>query len=101
MSAYRKIEDGQTVFFTSGVPASIGCCDCGLVHEVVLTPTPKGGYIEAKFTRLRRNTAQRRRHILRSASNHEGGGGGGFVDLPTAEEKYNAKLCEPAPEDVR
>lgn len=35
-----------------------------------------------------------------NASNHEGGGGGGFVDLPPAEEKYNAKLCN-SPEAAR
>lgn len=33
---YVCIKDGEPIEFTPGTPDRLGCCDCGLVHVLIL-----------------------------------------------------------------
>ena len=67
-SRYIKRIDGIPWVEQSGTPFQIACCDCGLVHTMVLVSGPKGTPIEIAAKRDPRSTGQRRRHLSKNIS---------------------------------
>lgn len=62
-SRYIQRQDGEGWAVYSKVPFQITCCDCGLVHTMVLVAGRKGSPIGIAAKRDVRCTAQRRRHV--------------------------------------
>lgn len=59
MSKYTQRKDGEGWSVNSGQVFKLACCDCGLVHQIVLVVD--GGSIGIAAKRDNRATAQRRR----------------------------------------
>lgn len=59
-SRYKLRRDGEDWTIPSGVLYRIACCDCGLVHDLVLC-SEDGKDIGIAVRRNNRATAQRRR----------------------------------------
>lgn len=60
---YRKISQGESVLFRSGHSLRFACCDCGLVHDIVVRPRGGGWFVLAAF-RSRATGGHRRRKGL-------------------------------------
>lgn len=58
---YKQRKDGEGWSEKSGKIFKLACCDCGLVHRVVLIS--KGPWVGIATERDNRATAQRRRHM--------------------------------------
>ncbi len=56
---YPVLKDGEGVSFRSKERFKLACCDCGLVHEVVLVASK--GWVGMALRRNKRATAARRR----------------------------------------
>jgi hypothetical protein len=56
---YRVLEDGEGVSFRSREKFKLACCDCGLVHDVVLVASKS--WIGLALRRNKRATAAQRR----------------------------------------
>lgn len=61
MSKYGKLEDCDPIFLKPGYIFRGACCDCGLVHDMVVEDEDNGIHGIA-FKRHKRATAQLRRH---------------------------------------
>ena len=61
MSKYGKLEDCEPVFLKPGIIFRSACCDCGLVHDMVVKDEDNGVHGIA-FKRHGKATAQLRRH---------------------------------------
>jgi hypothetical protein len=61
MGAYPQLKDGEGLDLRSGELWKLACCDCGLVHDVVIVA--KGKAIGFALRRNKRATAQKRRHM--------------------------------------
>lgn len=63
MSKYTQRKDNEGFEVPNGVPYKLACCDCGLVHQIViLVPSlKKGTLIGMAAKRDNRATGQRRR----------------------------------------
>ncbi len=62
MSRYTQRKDGEGWQETSGKPFRLACCDCGLVHDVVIV-RGRGKELGIAARRNNRATAQRRRKV--------------------------------------
>jgi hypothetical protein len=62
---YTKRKDGEGFTVPNGIPYKLACCDCGLVHQIVVLadPLPFGTPLGFAARRDNRATAQRRRHL--------------------------------------
>jgi hypothetical protein len=58
---YRVLVDGEGVSFRSKELFKLVCCDCGLVHDVVLVGSKHGRSIGLAMRRNKRATTARRR----------------------------------------
>lgn len=60
---YVKREDGEGWVVKNRIPFRLGCCDCGLVHDVVVSVPDKrkGSIVGIAAGRNERATAQKRR----------------------------------------
>lgn len=69
MAKYRKRQDGEGFSIPSGEVYRLGCCDCGLVHDMVFV-TADGSPIGVAARRNPRATAQRRRkpHLAKAGA---------------------------------
>jgi hypothetical protein len=56
------MRDGDGVSLRSGRVFQLRCCDCSLVHDVVIK-SGKGGWIGLALRRNKRVTAIRRKHV--------------------------------------
>lgn len=65
---YRNLKDGEGVEFKSREVFKLACCDCGLVHDVVLVASPRGRKIGLALRRNKRATAARRRGGAQAAA---------------------------------
>ena len=63
---YKLRNDGEGFTIPSGVLYRLGCCDCGLVHDVVLVSSGKGKDIGFAARRNARATAQLRRKMKKT-----------------------------------
>jgi hypothetical protein len=63
MSHYIQRKNGEGWAIKNRVPFKISCCDCGLVHNVVITVTSrrKGEWLGIAAEINNRATAQKRR----------------------------------------
>jgi hypothetical protein len=63
-SIYTQRVDGEGFEVPNGIIYKLACCDCGLVHKIViLAPDlPEGTMLGFAAKRDNRATAQRRRH---------------------------------------
>jgi hypothetical protein len=63
MSRYKSLRDGEGTEVLNRVPFRLACCDCGLVHDVVVVAAGKRVRKEIGFAVKRNNraTAARRR----------------------------------------
>lgn len=62
---YEQLYDEQGIELESGKPIRFACCDCGLVHDMVIVSAdskPVGFAVRTN----RRSTAGRRRFVLRN-----------------------------------
>jgi hypothetical protein len=59
---YQSRKDGEGWAQKSGEVFKLECCDCGLVHRIVIMAGKPGGLIGIAASRDNRATAQRRRH---------------------------------------
>lgn len=69
MSRYHVLTDCEGVKLESGIPFRFACCDCALVHDIVIVSTdekPVGFAVK----RNKRATSARRRSIKKQ----QGGG---------------------------
>lgn len=64
MSRYVKRVNGEGWTVKNRIPFRIGCCDCGLVHDIVVCVNSKrrGSVIGIAAQRNERATGQKRRH---------------------------------------
>jgi len=62
-SRYIQRHDGEGWEVKSKVPFQITCCDCGLVHTLVIVAGRKGAAIGIAAERNNRSTGQRRRQL--------------------------------------
>jgi hypothetical protein len=62
---YTKRKDGEVFKIPNSVEYKLACCDCGLVHKIVIMApdVPEGQLIGFSATRDNRATAQRRRRL--------------------------------------
>lgn len=60
MSRYKQVHDNVGFAMKSGEVFKLACCDCGLVHRVVMVSNRKGE-IGVAMKRDKRATAGRRR----------------------------------------
>lgn len=60
---YRVMNDGEGVEFRSGERWKFACCDCGLVHDMVIVS--RGRKIGLALKRNKRATAAKRRKAQR------------------------------------
>jgi hypothetical protein len=65
---YVKREDGEGWEIKNRIPFKIGCCDCGLVHNLVIVAPKmrKGAVLGIAAERNERATGQKRRHIVKN-----------------------------------
>jgi hypothetical protein len=63
VGTYPVMKDGEGVARRSGELFKFACCDCGLVHDVVIVA--RGKDIGFAVRRNKRATAQKRRHMER------------------------------------
>lgn len=61
MSEYDQIIDGIGVSVRSNRRFRLACCDCGLVHEVVIAGPNKGGWLGLAMRRSKKATRQYRK----------------------------------------
>jgi uncharacterized Zn finger protein len=61
-SRYFQIIDGEGFTLPSGEKVRFACCDCGLVHDMVVV-THDRKPVGVAMRRNNRSTAQRRRHL--------------------------------------
>lgn len=61
MSATKVLKDGEGVSFRSKEIFRLACCDCGLVHDVVLVAGGSGRTVGLALRRNKRATSARRR----------------------------------------
>lgn len=59
--AYDQIIDGEGISIRSKKIFKLACCDCGLVHDVVIAAGRKGTEVGLAMRRNKRATGQRRR----------------------------------------
>jgi len=59
--AYIKWKDGEGMEFRSGEIFKFACCDCGLVHNVVIVA--RGRKVGMAVKRNQRATAAKRRYL--------------------------------------
>jgi hypothetical protein len=57
---YPRIRDGEGVTLKAGERFKFACCDCGLVHDMVIVA--EGRNIGLALRRNQRSTAAMRRH---------------------------------------
>ena len=58
---YNQLKNGDSLLFTHGnYKGKMGCCDCGLVHDVQVQIL-KRKKVKITFVRNERSTGQRRR----------------------------------------
>lgn len=67
---YRQRQNNEGWTETSGQAFRLACCDCGLVHDVVLVKG-RGKEIGIAARRNNRATAQRRRNNQRWRTPHD------------------------------
>lgn len=60
---YRVMKDGEGVELRSGERWKFACCDCGLVHDMVIVA--RGKNIGLALKRNKRATAAKRRKLQR------------------------------------
>ena len=60
MTKYPKLQDCEPIIFERGRILRLACCDCGLVHDMVVKDE-KGRKHGVAFRRNKRATAQLRR----------------------------------------
>jgi hypothetical protein len=61
---YRVLADGEGVALRSTERFKFACCDCGLVHNMVIV-SRRGGHVAFAVERNARATAARRREARR------------------------------------
>jgi hypothetical protein len=61
---YIQRKDGEGWEEIAEEPFRIACCDCGLVHDIVVVVRGKGKEIGIAAARNNRATAQRRRRLF-------------------------------------
>lgn len=64
---YTQRIDNEGWTEQSKVPFKLACCDCGLIHTMVLVAGKKGSPIGIAAARDNRATGQRRRHMKKKA----------------------------------
>lgn len=64
---YKNLRDNEGVSFRSKEIFKLACCDCGLVHDMVLVASKHGRSIGLALRRNKKATASRRRrkHVKR------------------------------------
>jgi hypothetical protein len=60
---YEQLIDGEGSTVPAGQKFKFACCDCGLVHDMVLVPDENGKEIGIAVQRNKRATGQRRRQM--------------------------------------
>lgn len=58
---YTSIIDSEGIAIRSARRFKLACCDCGLVHDMVITGPNKGGWIGLAMRRNKRATSNRRK----------------------------------------
>lgn len=66
MARYFQIKDGEGFELSARVIHRIACCDCGLVHNVVLVASRDRKTIGIAVKRNNRATSARRRKALKT-----------------------------------
>lgn len=64
----RRLIDGEGITLELGKPFRLGCCDCGLTHDVVVvTLEEEPGFFGLALSRNMRCTSARRRYMGKDA----------------------------------
>lgn len=63
MTRYKQRQDGEGFIVPLDEVYRLACCDCGLVHDIVLSYDEKMSQLAMATKRNNRATAQRRRSI--------------------------------------
>ena len=69
MAKYKQRKDGEGFIVPLDEVYRLACCDCGLVHDIVLSYDKETNELAMAAKRNNRATAQRRRSI-RERNNH-------------------------------
>jgi uncharacterized Zn finger protein len=70
MARYESWDHGETIELDEGQPLHLRCCDCGLVHEMIVEPVRRGS-VKLTIRRLSRETGQSRRWGKFKEASHE------------------------------
>lgn len=63
MTRYKQRKDGEGFVVPLDEVYRLACCDCGLVHDIVLSYDKETGELGMATKRNNRATAQRRRNM--------------------------------------
>ena len=63
MTKYKQRKDGEGFVVPLNEIYRLACCDCGLVHDIVLSYDKETGELGMATKRNNRATAQRRRNM--------------------------------------
>ena len=63
MTRYKQRQDGEGFVVPKDEVFRLACCDCGLVHDIVICSDKDTDELGMAAKRNNRATAQRRRHI--------------------------------------
>lgn len=63
MTRYKQRQDGEGFVVPQDEVFRLACCDCGLVHDIVVSYDKDTDELGMATKRNNRATAQRRRHI--------------------------------------
>jgi len=61
----ETLRDGESVIISAGKYTEIGCCDCGLVHDVMVSYDPLRRLVSMTFERNAESTKKDRSRIKR------------------------------------
>jgi len=61
----ETLRDGESIIISAGKYTEVGCCDCGLVHDVMVSYDPIRGLVSMTFERNDESTKKSRSHMKR------------------------------------
>jgi len=61
----ETLRDGESVIISAGKYTEIGCCDCGLVHDVMVSYDPLRSLVSMTFNRNSETTKTDRSRMKR------------------------------------
>ena len=61
----ETLRDGESIIISAGKYTEVGCCDCGLVHDVMVSYDPIRSLVSMTFERNTESTKKDRSRMKR------------------------------------